>query len=615
MRLIKLSTIDDKGQFNTNFTTDIDLKPGASIALKSCSFEPEIKGFNSNAFTGQFEMRYDSRLTNSFGSPIVDITNYNIGDERKLLFRLNNALNRGLGLTSARNNGQSSSTILSQYLVYLRDEKVHIEMRLSPLIYPFTSDISRTGAFMITPPAPYNTIFNTTGGVVSVGNGNAARTDETYRLTTPHGVGLSKGGGVFMAQIKKSVVTGTPNANGFKLGIAMHRVQLEDSLGVSTDPRSDEGLNNIPHAARNFEIDMRDSNNNYRFINLGFGENIAGDEFVDSGIAPHKVADGDDANDIIMFEIDTELNDQKVVRGSVIKQNGGSFTKQVLFTFILDEIEQNSYSRETETGKEIQAEEEGTLGIDFVPYIVFRGNEDSIELTNVRFSLNPFILPTDFDTPGTEDEELENPALPLTASATPSVDASLAGSLPPVGEIDLSAVIDTITESRLTLGAELSGVLGYLRRSIERDIRFEFSDGKIIDNGGGEEFATIRTLLPAFDVMAFLKEQLYMIEIQSFDILSYESSALNPGNRNNPTLGTNFNTKNFNGDRKNILDVILTNDLDDGLIIHEPNNINFIDIGNTTTFNLRNLRLRIVDDNFYPVDTTGVSHIILLIKD
>ena len=54
---------------------------------------------------------------------------------------------------------------------------------------------------------------------------------------------------------------------------------------------------------------------------------------------------------------------------------------------------------------------------------------------------------------------------------------------------------------------------------------------------------------------------------------------------------------------------------DDNLIIHEPNNLNFIDIANTTTFNLRNLRLRIVNDDFLPVETFGVSHVVLLIKD
>ena len=617
MRLIKLSTIDDKGQFNCNFNTDINLKPNSQIALKSCSFQPRLDGFNANAFNGQIELRYDSNLLNNF-SPFIRTGLYEVGDERELMYKLNTALNRGLSIKNIVDRTQDTQLGLSQYLVYERDDKIHIELRATPLVNPNFNFTLRGSSFQyfITPPAPLNSVFSvetagSTNSVVGVGNSNAATDTQKYRLTTPMGVGLSKGGGIFMAQINKSVVTGTPNSNGFGMGIAMHRQQQPNVLGGSTDPRSEVGIDNMPNRSRTCEIDFRDTNNNYRFITTGFGENTTGDgQFLDAGFSAHQTTEDDDGNDIIMFEIDNELNDQKVIRGSVIKlDGGGSFTKQVLFTQILTEREQNVFSRVTEADNVLEAEANETLGIDFVPYIYFRGNQDSIELTNIRVSLNPFILDTDYGVSGSNLFELENPILPDEndqAEIDTALELSVVG-----GNVDTNVgfIVDNDTESRLKISKELAEIFGFGNVN-ETDTPFDFSEEGDVDG-----FVIVRSLLKANKPSMFEAEQLYMIEIQSFDILSYNSGALNNYNVANRTTPIQFG-RNFSGDRKNILDVILHNEQNhDTLIMHEPNNLNFIDIANTTTFNLRNLRLRIVNDDFLPVETFGVSHVVLLIKD
>ena len=74
----------------------------------------------------------------------------------------------------------------------------------------------------------------------------------------------------------------------------------------------------------------------------------------------------------------------------------------------------------------------------------------------------------------------------------------------------------------------------------------------------------------------------------------------------------------FSEQRKNILAVVPVNENNvnqqNFVLQYEANNQNFISIRNESTLSLRNIRARIVNSNMQPIETEGLSHIVLLIK-
>jgi hypothetical protein len=100
----------------------------------------------------------------------------------------------------------------------------------------------------------------------------------------------------------------------------------------------------------------------------------------------------------------------------------------------------------------------------------------------------------------------------------------------------------------------------------------------------------------------------FIIELQNILLDSYNSSATYTDDSNTIRI-------NRSGTRKNILATIPQDTLRDGnLIIHEPNEVNLIDIRNTgSEVNLRNLRLRILDSELNPILLTNQAELTLLV--
>jgi hypothetical protein len=69
----------------------------------------------------------------------------------------------------------------------------------------------------------------------------------------------------------------------------------------------------------------------------------------------------------------------------------------------------------------------------------------------------------------------------------------------------------------------------------------------------------------------------------------------------------------FKGGRKNILAIIPKSD-QNGELIYEPNNINYVSINNDTDINLRNIRARIVRSNYEPLKTRGLTSLTIFIE-
>ncbi len=66
--------------------------------------------------------------------------------------------------------------------------------------------------------------------------------------------------------------------------------------------------------------------------------------------------------------------------------------------------------------------------------------------------------------------------------------------------------------------------------------------------------------------------------------------------------------------RRNILATVPTIENDNGVIVYEPNNQNFLDIRNQESINLRNLRVRLLFSDLTTCPTVGLNSITVLIK-
>ena len=75
-----------------------------------------------------------------------------------------------------------------------------------------------------------------------------------------------------------------------------------------------------------------------------------------------------------------------------------------------------------------------------------------------------------------------------------------------------------------------------------------------------------------------------------------------------------FDATGNNGKRRNLLAVVPRND-NDGFVEYEPNTPYFIDMGNTTPKNIRNVKARILRSDLAPINISGIAIMTLLVKD
>jgi hypothetical protein len=102
----------------------------------------------------------------------------------------------------------------------------------------------------------------------------------------------------------------------------------------------------------------------------------------------------------------------------------------------------------------------------------------------------------------------------------------------------------------------------------------------------------------------FLRKDSFIVETLSIPLESYNSSI----NKYKP------NALQTNGSRRNILATIPFTD-SEALVQYEPNEIVYIDIKNDTKLNLRNIEMRVLDNNFEPIRIIGEADITLLIDN
>ncbi len=209
MKLIRLTTDNDDGSFDCDFKTDINIKEGSKIALKSASFKTkniELTIDDSNdVMTWTFTNVYTNETT--IVSIVLDHQEYNASNIATLLQDIQDKFNDALDIRGAN---YSAKQVGTQFKVSNTKGVIDIEYKVSPFSVNFGYQ-SKNDINVV--PTGANTITKT----------GAQTTNDTGRLfwNKP----FIKGAGVFRANISTMTDTSTADT-GFFMGIT--RTKIDD---------------------------------------------------------------------------------------------------------------------------------------------------------------------------------------------------------------------------------------------------------------------------------------------------------------------------------------------------------------------------------------------------
>lgn len=190
-------------------------------------------------------------------------------------------------------------------------------------------------------------------------------------------------------------------------------------------------------------------------------------------------------------------------------------------------------------------------GVNLYPVIIFRGGEDDTILSKVQYTADPYVNINTYSLPF---ETL------VTGFQPPPQSNVSTNILLRFGSISLATFLGFTNVS-----IPQTGTIKGIEYTYESNNRFIISD--------------------VIDSFIF---QLININLESYDSLSKQ--------------------------RKNILSVIPKTESINNQIIYEPNNLIFLDINNTDTLNLRNIKAQILKNDLSKLKISGVATATILIK-
>lgn len=564
MKLIRLAT-NNNATFDCNFDTPIQIKPNSSLALQNCTLERlfdllEISEGNSEV---------GSQNTGSLGKstadiPIGTVVNNAVSQE-EFFHILTGELNATLEDLDREEVAQDSyAGGGAEYIVRRnpKSQKTEIIYQYSYLIPPFLRISNETPMDWNTNNIQFEPSIITASNIgdrFSLTAGTTKTTDRTYNATCEGGLGMVRGCGTFSIQIEES----TDNTLGGVFPITNNGVGIGLILGK--DQLDDE----IDDAEVDFEIYYNRPAENYsKIVGLGSAR-------VDTGVAPLKVSGGTTSeHDTIVFEVSLGG-----VRG-VIKQDG--VVKQTVINEVF-----------TDAQKKAIAE----FGIQ--PFIYLNDDENFIKVCNARINFSPFVKKGHY----TNDNELNS--LTDRDLSVPGLTVSQYQGLPfrynPNHSNELGA--RRIALENIDFQLEIPRTILVYFGFVENEL-FTFADIFKVKNG--------QVRFESKNEISYTFDDFFIVESQTLQLDSYNGV---PDERITDQMPLNQKlSMPLKGDRKNILATIPINE-SLGEVVFETNTPIFIDIRNTSETNIRNLKFRVLDQDFNPIKTSGSTNLTLLIKD
>ena len=213
MKLIRITSDDDNGIFETQFNQSINIKPMSKIGLNNISANLEPTIFDSITENVKFAYNTVSNLDDD--ETFATITNeiYTRNNFGSLLDQITNGLNGNLLYDS---NDSKAYLLGNQFRAAVIDERVNIELRVggNTVSWAGSQTLSNSSASIIAPTPP-STAWGMSDSVAST---------QDYTNGIYSNYNIAKGVGYFRFQINKLAQDGAAgaglNAQGFIIGLS-----------------------------------------------------------------------------------------------------------------------------------------------------------------------------------------------------------------------------------------------------------------------------------------------------------------------------------------------------------------------------------------------------------
>jgi len=583
MKLIRLAT-NNNGEFTNSFGNEMILEPYSKMALLNLTFATNIGTFVVIPAGAVIDFKSDTTniLSNQTNIPIPN-RSYTVAEldtfYKDVQHALNGAMSSNNSITGATADpypgvGYNSSIGGAFRIGTTTSGLKTIEFRYAPFINPIQSFDNPLYQNMVWASAKTDITFDGGAGVgerftiIKKNGGETATTDRSNKILPLNGRRLNDGTSFFMARVRDLTDNGSGGQdNGFGIGLS------KTNLGLNFNADAD-----INPTERDFEIRINRAGENYVYIQ----RSINPDE-VDSGWAPTRITGGSvNDHDILFFRVSANV----LTMGVVNETNPGGVPQFSIF------------------GSPIPI----VAGEELYPYLYLRGAAANCEVDAFNFSVDPWLPSIGGDEDGNNFWEL-----------TGKTDSAIFNGYDDIMRTSsLFRFIPQLLPTRFTESKKFNLLLD---RSTLRGLGFtQFAAG---DGTAGFAFAPIsRSANPPFWKIIVAKtlpagytSDNFLVESMSIPLDSYDASTNGVADNSGFTYNNGGTTLVNQGRRKNILMTIPENDNTTGLVEFESSTPIFIDIGNASRINTKNLDFRILRKDFTPIVQTDQTAIMTILID
>jgi len=567
-KLVRIHTDDENGVFDCNFSTPINLKANAEVALKSCKFTRGSIAFEINKFNDNFQFQVDDAdASGKGGLNNISLLRRTVERDRftDLTQEIEDRCNDSIDADNGICNGASVRVSLD------RNQKVNFEVgRFGPLpvpnVDPFggTTPGGGTNAavdYHLLNPEDGNAIKNLDIAVhentagddyfwtmsANVASADVAAMNEQFFM---HGLPFSEGGGSIYMTLNFFNNANAATSAGAFIGLLDSDKEGKLRRVGGADP----------------EIQVSDfafylSSSNVSTSHYEFFVNSAAPSQTHN-ITPFKVDQPMPASKDAVMKCDImELRlSEGAVEAIIHRSNGAgsAYTPKLIGSAPYPRAKDNNFEQQP----------------TYLLVSGCRGEAATTQITNVFFTPDAFHAPEPdkyYDNaPATRNLKIQNILTEAALTTYPSDEDAF--------------------NSNLIFGTQqLMSRLGYTALS---------------QNPSGDKQKKFQFL--ALNSMSrFLGTNAFLFQLLNLNVESYDS--MNPQNQDISSMGG----------RQNILEAGMVNDADGGNeeVGHAPNELTFLDLNNAQPLALRNIKARIINDDYHVLEMIGLSEAVLIFRD
>jgi len=572
-KLVRIHTDDEAGVFDCNFSTPINLKPNAEIALKSCKFSRGAIGFEITSLNDDFSFQVDNIDANGNGG-LHDVTLSRRTVERdkfsELTQEMEDRCNDTVGVLNKVEQGSTVRVSLD------KNSKVnfHIERygaitvpNLNPLHGgPGGGDNADLDIHILNPSV--QGVKNLVIGV-TIDDGyddwfwtmsaTAANADVTAmnKQFFMHGLPFAEGGGAVYMTLNHFANADAAVSAGAFIGLldASKEGKLRSVAGADPEIQVSD-----------FAFHLASSNVSTQpyefFVNSATPSQT-------HDITPFKVdqplpanKDADIKCDVMCLRLNKGIIEAVIFRSNGV---GDSYTPKIIGTARYPRAIDNNF------------EEQPT----FLLVAGCRGEAATTQITEILFTPDAF----ESEDPGKYYPNLRGDHVTLSKTKINNI-----LSAPHLSEIPYPHGTGLSFNSNLIFGSQnLMNRLGYTALQ---------QNPNAID-------APFFTFIALHSMSRFLGTNAFLFQLLNLNVESYDS--MNPQNQDISSMGG----------RQNILEAGMVNDADGSNeeVGHAPNELTFLDLNNSQPLALRNIKARIINDDYHSLEMIGLSECVLIFRD